>query len=156
MIKIKRYYCLTHILFVMSFFSVDFIPCLEVIPANYEMNISYLIAITFWLGFVMGNVTLLLSQALIKKESLKKKILIKKQLPGIFYFRKENVRIYIGIIIGLITIGLDMMFNWIPVTIIYVIISITVYLILLHSIVDGKYYRMYKHMKENKNVKENM
>ena len=129
---------------------------ITLVSSDKGMNnwMAYIIALTFWLGIVLAVVSTILTKIFLSKERQKliDKEMIKKQvIPGIVYFdfKMNNIIIYSIMGIGLLLIVSDLFMNYIPEAIMFPVISITLISFSLHCVIDGKYYKVYKIIKES-------
>lgn len=63
--------------------------------------------------------------------------------------------LYGVVILGVGLMVTDIMFSYVPEMAMFPIISITILSFAVHCVVDGKYYKVYKLMKENVNNETN-
>lgn len=129
---------------------------ITLVSSDKGMNswMAYIIALIFWLGIVLAFVSTIITKIFLSKERQKliDKEMIKKQvIPGIVYFdfKMNNIIIYSIMGIGLLLIVSDLFMNYIPEAIMFPVISITLISFSLHCVIDGKYYKVYKTIKES-------
>ena len=135
--------------FFCSAFSLSIIPWLKWLPESGQQVLAYVIASVFWLGMILGFVFTGIMNSKMRRARAKvysAKKFKRQRLPGILTFSSEPARlaIYFGIGAGLILSVADLMKTFIPTRIMFFIISVTYFLIVLHAVVDGKNYRIYK------------
>lgn len=114
--------------------------------------ISYGVAIIFWIGMIAGCICLIRLE-LLRKELKGNKKKRRWRPPGIVAFSvdKPHMALYGGIFLGLTLIVSDLVEHWISSYIMYPIIAATLFLFIIHCIIDGKNYRTYKFLKEGAN-----
>lgn len=142
-----------------SSLSLSFISYIPRIAENQSNAGAYVIAAVFWLGlilFLAANYSLkkLLSDRL---EALVLQKRLEKQLfPGAVKFSAglTNIVVYIIIILGLGFIISDIICNYIPEKIMFPILTVTILSFAVHSVIDGKYYKVYKQIKESVNYEK--
>lgn len=137
----------------------DIVLCLIPLTQNLENTqksaLIYIIASAFWLSWIIvGLCTVLLKKTLnpIYTRMIEKKVIETQKKPGIISFsikRRQNLILYAAIAVGLILIITDILIGYTPEKIMFPILSLTVSMIVLHSVIDGKYYKVYKLLKEN-------
>ena len=115
---------------------------------------AYLIAICFWLGIISAVVCVISTKVYLSKERqklLNSGIISKQVLPGAVCFGKgkNNIIIYSIFVIGLALIVSDIFTSYVPEKLMYPIISITIISFSIHCVIDGKYYKVYKIIKES-------
>lgn len=113
-----------------------------------------IIALLFWMGLFLvllmtGIISVLLRRyrvQYIANQQMKKQI-----LPGCIFFSINftNAVIYAVIIMGLVLSITDIVWIYIPESVMFSVLSITMMFFLVHSVIDGKYYKVYKIMKED-------
>lgn len=129
---------------------IPFVPVFEKGKSNVP---AYLIAGVFWGGLIVALVAAHITKKTLRdaREKLIVKGQIKRyQLPGVFSF-SGNWRMWIiyGIIVlGLVLIITDIVIGYISETLMFPIVSVTILLFTIHCVVDGKYYKVYKLIKE--------
>lgn len=136
------------------------IPFTDGIQAGRNNIGAYLIAILFWLGSLGSIVSSFLTRRTLRgaRELLIQKGYVdKKHRVGIISFSKKtpNVILYVAIGIGLIFIITDIIFGYVHELIMFPIISLTLLSFALHCVIDGKYYKVYKIIREMENNGKN-
>lgn len=144
------------ILFVMSLsaFSLSLIPFLSDESGKTDIA-SYILAGLFWCGFLTAIIATIVMSVRMKKhynQLVEKGKLKRQRLPGIISFSLsiKNIVVYAVIATGLILIITDIILTYIPIRFGFLIISLTVLFFAYHCVIDGKYYKMYKYIKEKK------
>ena len=131
-------------------FSLSLIPLLS----NIENNVAaYIIAAVFWSGLLLTFVvTCLAKKSLYQcREKMKQRGYIRKrQFPGIFHFSShwKNIILYTVTVLGLVLIVTDVIFGYVPETVMFPVISVTILSFIIHCVIDGKYYKAYQRLKE--------
>ena len=152
--RIKQVLYLWCILLLCAGVSIACIPALS----NFDEKsaIRYVLPAIFWLVIIASFVTsAIMKSFLIQNEKLAKQYINGKKYPGIISFSKQNESIvtYCVFIVGLLLIVADAIWIFLPKTIAFCVISITLMAFLLHCVLDGKCYLIYKKIRENKNEK---
>ena len=116
--------------------------------------LGYIIASVFWFGWVVVFFATRSTKKTLHKyrEKLIAKGELKRQHPvGAISFSKQwkMLVLYGVIVLGLVLIITDMIFRYIPEAVVFPITSITVLSFAVHCVVDGKYYEVYKQIKES-------
>ena len=115
---------------------------------------AYIIAIVFWVGFLGSLIATYLTKRTLYRygETLIRKGYIEKnQRIGIISFSKDwKMWILYGItMVGVVLIVTDIIFGYIPEKVMFPMISVTILSFAIHCVMDGKYYTVYKRMKED-------
>ena len=138
----------------LSSLSLSLIPLTSGIEDGKNNIVAYAIAAVFWIGLILTLVAALLTKR--KLYAYREKLLIKgfikeQRLPGIisFSFSWKNIILYTITVLGLILIISDIIFVYVPEMIMFPIISVTILSFAVHCVVDGKYYKGYKLIKES-------
>ena len=144
----------------MTFFSfatmalgIVLIPVLDVVPSGAENVLSKLIAVVIWASVILGIASIFITDVLCRKWrrylEIGGKVRLQK-LPGIIKFskKKSHLAIYAVCFIGCVLLVTDMIFRYLKGYIAFPIISIVILTFVLHSITDGKNYKLYKTIKK--------
>lgn len=139
---------------VLSSFSLGLIPYTSGFEEGENNIAEYAIAAVFWIGLLITFASACLTKKMLRihLEKLIKKGYIKNNPPiGIFSFSKDwRMWILYGItVLGLVLIVTDIIFSYVPETVMFPIISVTVMSFAVHCVIDGKYYKVYKLIKES-------
>lgn len=145
---------------VMASCSLSLIPYTSGYEGGKSSIMAYLIAVLFWMGILIYLFGTYSVKRILRKYSerpLIKGATRKSKYPGIICFsvKKSSLFIYAVVVTGLILIVTDAVHTYIPETIVFPIISVTMLSFLIHCVVDGKAYRVYKLMKESVNNETN-
>lgn len=143
----------TVICFFVSFFSLDFILLLNSLDEKTQKVVGYIIAAVFWLFLAAGIACVIWTKSsyiLIRKKVTDLGLYKMQKYPGIITFSKDipNIVIYVITGLGIVLSISDMIFNWISQYLMFPIISITLFLFVLHCIIDGENFKIYKIIKE--------
>ena len=148
----KIFLGITFVAMIIASGSISLIPLIS--DGENDIFKTTIIALLFWLGlfFVLLMIGIVASMLrkyrvqYITEQKMKKQI-----LPGCIFFSLnfKSCLIYMVIIIGLALSITDIIWNYIPELIMCLVLSITILSFLVHSVIDGKYYKVYKIMKEN-------
>lgn len=158
--KAKVSLFLTILAIAISSFSLCLIPFTSGIEKGQNNIIAYGIAAVFWIGIILS----LIATHYTKKRlhSCCEKVIIKKYmknqiLPGLLNFSLNwmSIVLYSIIAVGLILIITDIIFGYVPEMVMFPIISVTILSFALHCVLDGKYYKVYKLIKESVNNETN-
>lgn len=148
--------------FFCSSFSIALIPWIDQLPETTGRIISYIVAAIFWLGLILGIVfTVIMNKnmRMVRGKMYERGSLKRPKYPGIILFSTDPVHIVIYAVMGcgiFISI-LDLIKGFMPIKLMFFIIFLTYDAIVLHSIVDGKNYKVYRIMKEgtsNENIQK--
>lgn len=144
---------LTIVFMTISSLSLSLIPFMEESTEKGSSPLGYVIAATFWLGLIAALVSTYLTRTSLRRH--RERLIVRdsmerQRLPGIINFslNKKNIILYAFIVIGLVLIVTDIAFSYVPETIMFPIVSVTIILFTVHCVVDGKYYKAYQQMKE--------
>ena len=125
------------ICFAVSAFSFSLIPFSDFRGNGIEQTIAYMIGGLFWLGLILGLVTTVILGNIRKKNSENK-----STLPGIICFFKNkravqcDITMFVTLILVIISQKLLGIYHWISV----ILLSITLFSVYLHSILNGSNY----------------
>lgn len=136
----------------MASLSLFFLSLMPVLNEKTQTVLGYTVAIVFWSGMLLGSAILVILSCLRRK--LKKRVKgYQQRLPGIVSYTKERFHIvlYITILIGMTLMVSDIVHHWISSYVMFPIISITLFLFIIHCIIDGRNYKIYKLLKEGAN-----
>lgn len=141
-------------------FCLTLIPFIVGIEEGKSNIVAYVIAAVFWISVLLTFVA-----AYVTKKTLlrfRKKLIIKgyvqeHQPIGAVSFSKDwrMWTLYGTTIIGLVLIVTDIIFKYVHETVMFPIISVTIWSFAVHCVVDGKYYKTYKLIKESVNNETN-
>ena len=140
----------------LSSFSLSLIPFTSGFEEGESNVIAYVIAAVFWICLLLT-----LGAAYSTRKTLYRYRVrlimngyIRKHQPiGIISFSKDwRMLILYGVtVVGLVLIITDIIFDYVPETVMFPIISVTILSFTVHCVVDGKYYKAYKLIKESVN-----
>ena len=130
--------------------SLSAIPLIQVREKSLGV---YLVAGVFWIGLLVGLAAYILASVKFRKyrnRAYERGLLKPQPLPGILTFRRDPLRLvlYAILALGLICIVSDIIARWIPESVMFPILSITVIALVLHCVLDGRDYQAYAKMKE--------
>ena len=144
---------LTMAAFAVSFFSLSAIPFTQHLTDTGQRISGYIIAGTFWLFFIIGLLIVFFTKR--RQQTARRKLkslgLLKAhQPPGIISFSISplTVTIYLIFLLGLIVTISDIILRWVPGYIVFPVLSITLFAFMLHCVVDGESYKVYKVIKK--------
>lgn len=146
----------TIIAMAMSCSALCLIPFTLPSVADKNITFAYIIAAIFWIGIITAFSAILATKIILNKyyKRLVLRGVIKEQtFPGAFNFSfiKPRIVLYLVILIGIILIITDIIWIYVPEMIMFPIIAITILSFTLHCVIDGKYYKVYKLIKESFN-----
>lgn len=152
--KAKVTFTLTLIFSVISSVSISFISLTSGIREGENNLLAYCIAIAFWGGILLSIVMSFITRALLLphyRELIDKKCVSPQRAAGIISFsaNKTSVALYVIIIVGVLLCASDIMFDYLAEKIVFPVISVTILAFLLHCVIDGKCYKVYKYIKES-------
>ena len=151
---------MTFVVATLSSFSLSFIPYTSGFVKDESNVIAYVIAAFFWIGLLLTFIAAHSTKRTLYKlrEKLIAKGYITKHQPiGIVSFSKDwRMWILYGVtVLGSVLIITDIIFGYAPETLMFPIISVTILSFTVHCVVDGKYYKAYKLIKEIVNNETN-
>ena len=140
---------LTIVSFAVSFLSLSAIPLSQHLTDKGQRITGYIIAAIFWLFLIVGFLIVFLTkrrQQTVRRKLKSMRLLRAHQSPGIISFSLSplTITIYMIFMIGLIVVISDMIFHWVPGYIMFPIISITLVAFMMHCVIDGENYKIYK------------
>lgn len=144
---------ITFVSIVISGLSLNLIPYITVFEEGKNNIAAYVVAAIFWIGMLAAFVSSYLTGVILYeyREAIVVKGLMKKYHPiGVFSFSKDKrmLILYSITLVGMILIIADIIFGFVSEYIMFPILSITVLSFAVHCVVDGKYYKAYKMIKE--------
>lgn len=144
----------------LSSLSLSLIPFTSGIKEGESNIFAYSIAAVFWIGLLTTFVAVHSTKRTLcrHRERLIAKGYISEHQPiGLISFSRDwKMWILYGVVIlGVGLMVTDIMFSYVPEMAMFPIISITILSFAVHCVVDGKYYKVYKLMKENVNNETN-
>ena len=144
----------------LSSFSLSLIPFTAGFEEGESNVIAYVIAAVFWIGLLLTFIAAHSTKRTLyrfREKLIMKGYITKHQPIGIVSFSKDwRMLILYGItILGLVLIVTDIIFGYVPETVMFPTISITILSFAVHCVVDGKYYKAYKLIKESVNNETN-
>ena len=144
----------TIIAMVISSLSLSFIPFVSDFDIKNDSWLIFVIALSFWLGIFISFMATFITKIFLsqEKENLINKGIIKRRiLPGAvsFKFGLINIIIYLITGVGVAVIVFDIFLGYMPEIIMFPIITLTFLSFSLHCVIDGKYYEVYKTIKES-------
>ena len=150
----RLYIMMTFIAVALSSFSIGLIPFMVEFKEGESNAMAYIIAIVFWVGFLGSLIATYLTKRTLYRygETLIRKGYIEKnQRIAIISFSKDwKMWILYGItMVGVVLIVTDIIFGYIPEKVMFPMISVTILSFAIHCVIDGKYYTVYKRMKED-------
>lgn len=137
-----------------SNFVLCLIPLAQKTVEEPNSTLIYIIASLFWMGWVVLALCIVLIRKTLKPIlaiMIEKKLVVRQKYPGIisFTFDKPHIALYAAIAIGLLLIITDILIGYVPENVMFPVLAVTVMLIVLHSVIDGTYYKVYRLLKEN-------
>lgn len=145
---------MTFIAVALSSFSIGLIPFMVEFKEGESNAMAYVIAIVFWGGFLGSLIATYLTKRTLyryRETLIRKGYIERNKMIGIISFSKDwKMWILYGItIVGVILIITDIIFGYIPEKVMFPMMSITILSFAIHCVMDGKYYTVYKRMKED-------
>ena len=137
----------------LSSLSLSLIPIISQLDKERQTVVLYVLATVFWGNLLLTIIGTYYTQKSLfgVRRQLIRGYIRKHQRVGIVSFSKDwKMLIVYGVtIIGMLLIISDIIWGYTPETIMLPILSITMFLFIVHCIVDGKYYKAYKLIKES-------
>lgn len=154
--KAKQSLAIALISAAVSSLSLSFIPFTSGIEEAKSNTAAYAIAAAFWIGLLLMLIATFVTQRALSgvlDKMVSKKKMKRQKLPGIicFSFGGKRLMLYAVAAVGLILSITDIAYNYIPERVMFPIISVTILSFIIHCVVDGKYYKVYKLIKESVN-----
>lgn len=144
----------TFIAATLSSFSLSLIPFTMGFEEGKSNVIAYIIAVVFWLGLLLTFIAAYLTKRALCKS--REKLIIKGQISkhqaiGLISFSKDwRMWILYGTtVLGLVLMITDIIIGYVPESVMFPIISVTILSFTVHCVIDGKYYKAYKLIKES-------
>lgn len=153
--KYKILFSATFIAFAFSSLGVLAIAFLSLIPKNFENIATYILGAMIWIGFIVG-ICLIKSTDSIKYKSAKHvfgvSVYRNQKFPGVINITLKplNIILYSIFVIGLALIIGDVIFHYLNNYLFFITMAIIYYLFMLHCIIDGRNYKIYKLLKGGK------
>ena len=134
--------------------SLSLIPFTSGVEEGKSNIMAYMIAATFWIGLLLTFVATYITKRILgeyRKKLIADGRVASKQLIGLISFSKNwRMLVLYGItVLGGVLIITDIIFGYVPEAIMFPIISVTMLSFAVHCVVDGKYYKAYKQIKES-------
>ena len=144
----------------LSSFSLSLIPFTSGFEEGENNVISYIIAAVFWIGLLLAFIAAHSTKRTLyrfREKLIVKGYITKHQPIGIVSFSKDwRMWILYGTtLVGLVLIVTDIIFRYVPESVMFPIISVTILSFVVHCVFDGKYYKAYKLIKESVNNETN-
>ncbi len=144
--------------FAVSFFSLSFTPLLTR-GGRGERAGTILLASLFWFFFLAGIVLVILAGAYTKQKraALRGKGVLPRHLPGVICFRGASracfslprVIFYAVFAVGAVLLVCDLLFSFLPGSLLPLTLSITLFAFALHAVADGETYQTYAILKNS-------
>lgn len=155
--KYKKLFIAEFLSFGLSAVSLLLIPFWDLFPVKIQTICSYVFASVFWCGLIAGLVLVKMISGIkyaVRINYFSKSFDENQRLPGIINFELKPLKIvlYSLIVLGIILMVSDMIFHYINNFVMFSVIAITFYSFVVHCVVDGKSYKIYKNA--NKHIKE--
>lgn len=146
--KMRKGLILMTLFFGVASLSLSLLSLMPLLNDTAQIRLAYGVAITFWSGMVAGCICLIRVDML-RKELKGRKKRRRWRPPGIVAFSidKPHMVLYGGILLGLTLMVSDMIKHWISSYVMFPIISITLFVFIVHCIIDGNNYKTYKILK---------
>ena len=115
--------------------------------------LSYIIAAVFWSGLMISFVAAVFTKKILHKQReqlISEGYVNEHELIGLLSFSKNRRMyiLYVTTILGLVMIVLDIIIQYLPETVMLPVVSVTIFSFATHCVIDGKYYKAYKQIKE--------
>lgn len=136
-----------------SSISLSLIPLTNGVEKNKDNTLALIIASVFWGGLVLMTVSEILATGTLRgyrAELIKKGYIKKHQQIGLISISKDPKMwvVYALFVIGLILSITDIIFDYVPEVAMFPTVSLTILSFAVHCIVDGKYFKAYRQIKE--------
>lgn len=155
--KYKKLIIAEFVTFGLSALSLLAIPFLDLLSAKVQMVCGYIFAAAFWCSLIAGFIlTKIISNIkyIVKINYSSINFDENQKLPGIINFEIKPMKLvlYFLIVLGFVLMISDMFFQYINKFVMFPVISVTFYAFAVHSVIDGKSYKIY--INANKHIKE--
>lgn len=153
---VKRFCFLYNITFagyILSAVSILGLPFADIIDGGKVGVSSVVIAVLFWLGLIVGTTCLIILTKFrhtVRARIPGLNVRISKKFPGIMNFSLSvrHLVVYSVFIIGLSVIIFDLIFAFANRYLMFPVISVTYSAFIMHCMIDGKNYQIYKILKK--------
>ena len=155
--KYKKLFIAEFVTFGISALSLLVIPFLDSFSAKVQIVSSYIFAAIFWCSLIIGLILIKIIsniEYIVKINYSSITFDENQKLPGIINFEIKPMKLvlYFLTLLGLILMISDIVFHYINKFVMFPVIAITFYAFVVHSVIDGKSYKIYKNA--NKHIKE--
>lgn len=132
--------------YAISFFSLSFVPLVYLLPEGERRIPQNLIAACFWLFLILAIVEFKLCENKlypVRQNLSRLGYRVRQKRDGLFRFSKRGNRrvLYVLCAAGLLMLVTDLLFGWLPGAWFFPILSLTLFGIAFHAVVDGRNYR---------------
>ena len=139
--------------FIVSSVSLGVIPFVQFLPDRLEKITNYIVAALFYLGLIIGGFAI--KNAKIRMYRWRRRLIAERQFkkqrfPGIITFSADikHIALYVICVLGILVMVSDMIFHYISEYIMFPILSVVLFSFIMHCIVDGENYKLFKVIKE--------
>lgn len=151
---------ITLIAITISSVSLSLIPFTSGFEAGESNTAAYIIAAAFWVGLLVTSVASHATKRTLfryREKLIVKGYITKHQPIGLVNFSRDwrMWLLYGATVLGFLLIITDIIFGYVPETVMFPVISVTILSFAVHCVVDGKYYKAYKLIKESVNNETN-
>lgn len=132
--------------YAISFFSLSFIPLVYKLPQNARKIPQMIIAVCFWLFLLAAIVKFKRNTGKlfqIRQDLAARGYRIRQKRDGMLNFSKKRSRqpMYLLGAAGLLSLITDSFFGWLPRGWFFPLLSLTLFIIAYHAVIDGRNYR---------------
>lgn len=136
-----------------SSISLSLIPLTNGVEKEKDNTLAFIIASVFWGGLILMAISEILAAGTLRgyrAELIKKGYIKKHQQTGLISISKDPKMwvVYALFIVGLAVSITDIIIDYVPEVVMFPIVSLTVLSFAVHCIVDGKYFKAYRQIKE--------
>ena len=157
------FFVITFASFALSSVALLLIPFISAADDRTKKLLTVIVAGMFWVGMAVGIMSTWLTNSALRHMRhwvYTSGLMDRPKLPGVITFTPKalNIIIYVIFIAGLGLMISDLIVRWASEYLMFPIISATLYVFVIHSVIDGKNYKAYRIVKDgmhNENKKQN-
>lgn len=149
----RKYFFITLGCFACAAIALSLIPILQYLKESDQTAVRIVIATIFWAGLLIGIFSTFITNAHMsraRRRVYKSGALKKAKLPGIISFSAKPLSVitYAVFLAGLALAISEIVRHWLPEQALFPILGITLFAFVLHCVIDGKNYKVYRKIKE--------
>ena len=134
------------VFFGVSCFSILLIPLAARASGTASAVLGMILSGVFWGFMILGFTAVARTERELyplRKKLRAKGLRVKQKMPGLFTLNFDRPRslLYLGILIGLVLSISDILLDYIPETMMLLILSLTMFALAVHGVIDGRNYK---------------